>query len=90
MYVCVCVDSTISSYIVAGCSLEVNMDQAILDCGRSFHKIGVVQKIPFSYGNKPTKARETKERSKVCKMNCVEMLGLSCDKNMYVGQQETT
>ena len=61
--VCVCVDSTISSYIVAGCSPEVNMDQAILDCGRSFHKIGVVQKIPFSYGNKPTKTRETKERS---------------------------
>lgn len=39
-----CVYSIFSNYIVAGCSPEVTWT-TIWNCGRSFHKIGVVQKF---------------------------------------------
>lgn len=39
-----CVYSIFSNYIVAGCSHEVTWT-TIWNCGRSFHKIGVVQKF---------------------------------------------
>lgn len=51
-----CVYSIFSSYIVAGCSPEVTWT-TIWNSGSSFHKIGVVQKIPHSYRNNPQKEK---------------------------------
>lgn len=47
-----CVYSIFSNYIVAGCSPELTWTTG-WNSGRSFQKIGVVQKIPCGCGNIP-------------------------------------
>ncbi len=50
--------SIFSNYIVAGCSPEVTWT-TIQDCGRSFHKIGVVQKFLAVMEINPRKKKDS-------------------------------
>lgn len=63
-----CVYSIFSNYIVAGCSPEVTWT-TVWDCGRSFHKIGVVQKFLAVMEINPQKGKVIQRLRRVEKMS---------------------